>query len=110
MHKPNLVPFFESKLGSRLTHGKAHKEVPQWLQIARGLKRYKTRYFELLVIATDENGVWFEGWHYESAHRSSDCLYSGVTYVDLDEIESIVEAQMIACDLLPYVVTNAIAT
>jgi len=92
MGKAKLVPFFEKKLGEKFGHGRARKTNRHG--------NLRTRYFTMLVIATDNVGVTFEAWSSEAINTCND-TYHGVTYVDLANVESIVQAQMIAAENLP---------
>ena len=91
--KPLLLPFFEQSLTKTYGHGFAKK-------YDKRLQRQANRYFNLKVIATDEQGVYFEGWSSESSNTCKN-RYHGSTYVDLTNVTAIVEAQMIACKQLP---------
>ena len=51
-------------------------------------REYEYRLFDLEVIATEENGVWFQVWSFSFAHFCDDGEYHdainhGVSYVDL---------------------------
>lgn len=91
--QPLLLPFFEQSITKSYHHGIAKK-------YDKRLNRDTNRYFALKIIATDEKGVYFEAWSGESSNTSVN-RYHGSTYVDLTNVTSIVEAQMIACKQLP---------
>lgn len=91
--KPLLLPFFELSLGKKFGSGTAKKYCTSY-------RKEMTRFFSLKVIATDEKGVYFEANSSES-YNTSDNRYHGTTYVDLTNVTSPTEAQMIACKQLP---------
>jgi hypothetical protein len=91
--QPLLLPFFEQSITKSYCHGTAKK-------YDKRSGRDDTRYFELKVIATDKKGVYFEAWSGEASNTCKN-RYHGTTYVDLTNVTSYVEAQMIACKQLP---------
>ena len=93
--KPLLLPFFEQSLTKSYHHGFAKKYDDR-------LNRTANRYFALKVIATDKKGVYFEAWSGEASNTSVN-RYHGSNYVDVTNVTSCVEAQMIACKQLPNV-------
>ena len=98
---PNLVPFFTKKIGSTLYLGRTRKLFNvHRLGTPETQLEERTRYFKLLVIATDESGVWFEGWNYDTPH-SGDERYSGVIYIHLEDVDSVLDAQNEAAFGLP---------
>lgn len=86
-----LLPFFEKSLCQKFGAGEADKKGYHHIDPNREL----TRYFSLTVIATDEHGVYFEGWSSQASNTRLNS-YHGVTYVNLKNVTSVVEAQMIA--------------
>lgn len=98
---PNLVPFFTKKIGATLYHGKAEKLLTvHHLGTPETQLKSTTRYFKLLVIATDEKGVWFEGWNYDTPH-SGDERYSGAVYIHLEDTETVLDTLNEAAFALP---------
>jgi len=91
--QPLLLPFFEQSLTKTYGSGFAKKHDKR-------LQRQDSRFFDLKVIATDEQGVYFEAWSREAPNTATN-RYHGSTYVDLTNVTAIVEAQMIACKQLP---------
>lgn len=76
----DLTPYFEMKLGE-------HLKTTQRI-INDETREYEYRLFDLEVIATEENGVWFQVWSFSFAHFCDDGEYHdainhGVSYVDL---------------------------
>ena len=99
--KANLVPFFKASLTKTFGSGWAKKEyVTTRMRETYGLGKKDTRYFDLKVIDTDAEGVWFEAWSGEAINTRRN-RYHGTTYVNLNDVESSVEAQMIAAEQLP---------
>ena len=94
----NLMPYFASNIGTRMSNGKAIKKNTD------SSRPSTMRYFNLLVIAVDDesNTVFFEGWSSEAINTSKN-RYHGTTSVCLEGLKSIVEVQMIGASQLPYV-------
>jgi hypothetical protein len=90
-----LLPFFEKSLTKKFGDGEAAKKGYHHTNPTAML----TRYFNLTVIATDEHGVYFEGWSAEASNTRLNS-YHGVTYVNLKNVISVIEAQMIAAHQL----------
>jgi hypothetical protein len=90
-----LLPFFEKSLTEKFGDGEAAKKGYHHTDPMRKL----TRYFRLTVIATDEHGVYFEGWSSEASNTRLNS-YHGITYVNLKNLTSVIEAQMIAAHQL----------
>ena len=66
-----------------------------------------TRNFKLLVIAVDEEGVWFEGWNYEGGtNHHRDERYSGTVYVPLEGMRSVIDTLNQASNNLPLELRN----
>lgn len=86
-----LLPFFEKSLTQKFGAGTASKKGYN----RQDRERKSLRYFSLTVIATDEHGVYFEGWSSEASNTRNNS-YHGTTYVNLKNVTSVVEAQMIA--------------
>ena len=77
----DLTPYFEMKLGE---HFKTTQSI-----INDETREVEWRLFDLEVIATEEDGVWFQVWSFSFAHFNDDGEYHdainhGVSYVGLD--------------------------
>ena len=94
----NLIPYFKSKIGTTLRGGEAEKVYEE----KRFATRKSVRYFDLLIIAVDEdaNTVFFEGWSGDAVNTVKS-RYHGTTSVCLDGRTSVVEVQMIAASQFP---------
>ena len=96
-NKPNLRAFFRASLTKTFGHGEALKTSFHSDDVR------ERRYFDLKVIDVDDEGVWFEGYSSEASNTRNN-RYHGVTYVDLTQVSSYVEACMIAAHQLPSIV------
>lgn len=79
----DLTPYFEMKLGEHL---KTTERI-----MNHETSEYEWRLFDLEVIATEENGVWFQVWSFSFAHFCDDGEYHdninhGVSYVDITSL------------------------
>ena len=80
LNEIDLTPYFKMKLGE---HFKTTQSI-----INDETRENEWRLFDLEVIATEEDGVWFQVWSFSFAHFSDDGEYHdainhGVSYVDL---------------------------
>jgi len=76
----DLTPYFKKKLGE---HFKTTQRV-----INDETREFEWRAFDLEVIATEEEGVWFQVWSFSFGHfydegEYYDCINHGVSYVSL---------------------------